>query len=80
MAAASSARGHGDQTDLTGAIHHVLATLTDVRRDTPIAELRGRIALARWLRIELAAVESLLTDAFGRRAAVEASPELSHTG
>jgi hypothetical protein len=68
VAAASVARGHGDETDLAGAVHEILATLTDVRRETSAAELSDRIALVKWLHVELAAVETLLTASYGRRA------------
>ena len=50
VAAASVGRGHGDETtDLAGAVHEILATLTDVRRETSAAELGDRIALVKWL-------------------------------
>jgi hypothetical protein len=69
VAAASVAHGHGDDPELAGAVHQILATLTDVRRDTSATELRDRIALVQWLRVELAAAETLLTARYGGRAA-----------
>ncbi len=81
VAAASVARGHGDETDLAAALHQILATLTDVRRDTSAAELRDRIALVQWLRVELAAVETLLTASYGHRAGTgEAAREPDRAG
>jgi hypothetical protein len=56
-------------TELAGAVHQVLAILTDLRSHAQIPELPDRIALVRWLRQELAAVEILLTDAYSRRTA-----------
>jgi hypothetical protein len=47
----------------------VLATLIKVRRDRsplPIERLLERLQLVQWLRGELAAVESLLTDEYDR--------------
>lgn len=68
VAAASVGRGHGDETtDLAGAVHEILTTLTDVRRETSAAELGDRIALVKWLHVELAAVETLLTSSYGHR-------------
>jgi hypothetical protein len=67
VAAASVGRRHGDDSDLAHAVHQVLATLADVRGDTPAAELIERLTLVRWLRGELAAVETLLAGAHGRR-------------
>jgi hypothetical protein len=67
VAAASVGRGRGDDRDFARAVHHVLATLTDVRGDTPAAELIERLTLVRWLRGELGAVETLLAGAHGRR-------------
>jgi hypothetical protein len=80
VAGASVARDDGDEADLAGAVHQILATLADVRRDTPATELRDRIALLQWLRVELAAVETLLTDAYGRRAGTaDATPTPGRT-
>jgi hypothetical protein len=67
VAAASVRRGHGDEADLADAVHHILATLTDIRRDTSAAELRDRVGLVQWLRVELAAVETLLTTSYAKR-------------
>ena len=67
VAAASAAPGDSDETDLAGAVHQILATLTDVRRDTSAAELRDHIALVHWRRVELAAVETLLTASYRQR-------------
>jgi hypothetical protein len=69
MAVVATASDERGGTELAGAVHQVLATLTELRSDTPSAELRERIALVQWLRRELAAVETLLTGAYGRRAA-----------
>jgi hypothetical protein len=47
----------------------VLATLIKVRRDRgplPLDRLLERLELVRWLRGELAAVETLLTDEYDR--------------
>lgn len=52
----------------------MLATLTDLRSDASVPELRDRIVLAQWLRGELAAVETLLTGACGRRAGAVPAP------
>ena len=79
MATASVGRGHGDDSELARAVHQVLATLTDVRGNTPSAELSDRLTLVRWLRGELAAVETLLTSAYGRRAA-DVAAEPDHAG
>jgi hypothetical protein len=68
VAAATVGDGHGDDTDLARAVHQVLATLTDVRADTSAADLADRLTIVRWLRDELAAVETVLTGAHGRRA------------
>jgi hypothetical protein len=73
---ATASDGRGRETQLAGAVHHVLATLTDLRTDTSVSELRDRIVLVQWLRGELAAVETLLTGAYGRRAG--ATAEASH--
>jgi hypothetical protein len=67
VAAASVGRGHGDDSDLARAVHQVLATLADVRGDTPAAEVIERLTLVRWLRSEFAVVETLLAGAYGRR-------------
>jgi len=67
VAAASVRRGHGDKADLADAVHHILATLTDIPHDTSAAEFRDRVALVQWLRVELAAVETLLTTSYARR-------------
>lgn len=81
VAAASAARGHGDETDPAGAMHQILATLTDVRRDASAAELRDRIALVQWLRVELAAVEALPTASYSHRAGTaEATREPDRAG
>ena len=81
VAAATVARGNGDETDLAGAVHEILATLTDVRRDTSAAELRDRIALVQRLHVELAAVETLLTASYRHRAGTaEATREPDRAG
>ncbi len=81
MVAASVGLGPGDDSELARAVHKVLAVLTDVRGDTPAAELDDRLALVRWLRGELAAVETLLTGAYGRRAgAGDVGREPDHAG
>ena len=68
MATTAGERDTG--TELAGAVHQVLAILTDLRSSHAQApELPDRIALVRWLRQELAAVEILLTDAYSRRTA-----------
>ena len=74
VATASVERDRGDDTELARAVHKVLATLTDVRGDTPPTELRDRIVLVRWLRNELAAAEALLTGVYGRREATSSRP------
>jgi hypothetical protein len=80
-AAASVPDGRGDETDLARAPHQILATLTDLRRDTSATELRDRIALVRCLRVELAAMKTLLTASYGRRAAAaEATGEPDQSG
>jgi hypothetical protein len=79
VATASVERGHGDDSELARAVHQVLATLTDVRGNTSSAELGDRLTLVRWLRGELAAVETLLTSAYGRRAA-DAAAEPDRAG
>jgi hypothetical protein len=56
-------------TELAGAVHQVLAILTDLRSHAQAPELSDRIALVHWLRQELAAVEILLTDAYSRTTA-----------
>jgi hypothetical protein len=66
VATAFVERGHGYDTELASAVHQVLATLTDVRGDSSAAELHDRIVLVRWLRGELAAVETLLTGVSSR--------------
>jgi hypothetical protein len=81
VAAAHVAGGRADETDLARSLHQILATLTDLRRDTSATELRDRIALVRWLRVELAAVESLLTASYGQRAAAaDATREPDRSG
>lgn len=56
-----------EDDDLAAAVHRMLATLTDLRSAAASPDvLRSRIALVRWLRQELGAVESLLTGAAGR--------------
>lgn len=51
-----------EDDELAAAVHRVLASLTDLRSAAATAEvLRSRIALVRWLRHELVAVETLLT-------------------
>jgi hypothetical protein len=70
VAAASVTHGQGDEADLAGAVHQILATLTDVRRDTSATELRDRVALVQWLRVELAAVETLLTVSHAQRSGI----------
>jgi hypothetical protein len=67
-AAPDTGGGRGDDAELAGAVHQILTTLTDVRRSTSAAELRDRIALVRWLRVELAAAETRLTTSYGQRA------------
>jgi hypothetical protein len=71
VAAASNERGQSTETELAGAVHRVLAILTDLRRDMPASELRDRMKLVRWLRGELADVETLLGGAYGRLAAAD---------
>jgi hypothetical protein len=81
VAGASVARGHDDEADLAGAVHKILATLTDLRRDTSTTELRDRLALVQWLRVELAAVETRLAASYGQRAgATDAVPPPDRTG
>jgi hypothetical protein len=80
VAAASVAGGRGDETDVAGAVHQILATLTDVRRSTSASELCDRIALVQWLRLELAAVETLLAAAHARQAAADATTEPGRAG
>ena len=81
VAAASVARGHGDETDLAGAVHEILATLTDLHRETSAAGLGDRIALVQWLHVELAAVETLLPASYGHRAGTaEATREPDRAG
>jgi hypothetical protein len=72
--------GRGGGADLAGAVHQILATLTDVRRDTSPAELRDRIALVRWLRVELAAVDTRLTISYGQRGTTDTVPGGGRTG
>ena len=63
---------HASDSDekLATAVHQVLAALTDIRPSTLSADvLRDRIELTRWLRGELAAVETLLTGAYDRASA-----------
>jgi hypothetical protein len=66
---ATAADGRDTGTELAGAVHQVLAILTDLRSEAQALELPDRIALVQWLRLELAAVETLLTDAYNRQAA-----------
>ena len=70
VAAASVRRRRGDEADLASAVHQILATLTDMRRDTSATELRDRVALVQWLRVELAAVETLLTASYAQRSGI----------
>lgn len=56
-----------DDDELAGAVHRVLATLTDLRSAAVTPEVLGsRIALVQWLRHELVAVETRLTTAYQR--------------
>jgi hypothetical protein len=80
VAAASVARIPGDESDLARALHRILAALTDVRGDTSSGELGDRIPVEQWLRVELTAVETLLTATFGRRTAADATPEAGQNG
>ena len=65
MTATPNSHATADETDLTAAVHQVLTSLTHVRRGEPLApeRRRDRIELIRWLRRELAEVESLLVAA-----------------
>jgi hypothetical protein len=75
VAGASVTRGHGDEADLAGTVNQILATLTDMRRHTSATELRDRVALVQWLRVELAAVETLLTASSAQRSGIaDATP------
>jgi hypothetical protein len=81
VAAASVRRGHGDDADLADAVHQILATLTDLRRDTSASELRDRVALVQWLRVELAAVETLLMASYAQRSGIaDATPRPAQPG
>lgn len=63
----SSVTTPSDDDELAGAVHRVLATLTDLRSASVTSEvLRSRIALVQWLRHELVAVETRLTTAYQR--------------
>jgi hypothetical protein len=62
VATVSDEGNRGTEAELAGSVHRVLAILTDRRADVLEPELGDRIALVRWLRGELAAVEKLLTD------------------
>lgn len=56
-----------EDDDLAAAVHCVLATLSDLRSSAAMPDvLLSRIMLVRWLRQELGAVETLLTDAAAR--------------
>ena len=72
---ATASGGRGRDTELAGAVYQVLATLTDLRSTTSAPELRDRIMLVQWLRGELAAVETLLTGAYGRRTGPVPDPD-----
>jgi hypothetical protein len=72
VATASDEQQHGSDTELAGAVHLVLATLTDLRTDMPVTQLQDRIALVQWLQDELVAVETLLVSVQGRRTATTA--------
>ena len=51
-----------EDDDLAAAVHRMLTSLTDLRTAAAKPEvLANRLALVRWLRQELVAVESLLT-------------------
>ena len=65
-----------EETALTAAVHHVLTSLTHVRRGTPLSpqRLRARLELVRWLRRELAEVEVMLVDGSNRPTAAPAPP------
>lgn len=55
--------------DLATSLHRVLATLINTREDRnplPAERLRERLELVRWLRGELAAVETLLTTEYDK--------------
>jgi len=81
VAAASVRRGNGDDADLADAVHQILATLTDLRRDISASELRDRVALVQWLRVELAAVETLLTASYAQRSgSADATPTPAQPG
>lgn len=63
---AAGDQGSGDAV-LARAVHDVLATLSRVRGTTDTPELlQDRIALVRWLRLELSEVETLLVREHGR--------------
>jgi hypothetical protein len=68
VAAASDRPEQPGEAELADALHKVPATLADLRADPVPSELRERLALFRWLRSGLAAVELLLSDAHGRSA------------
>jgi hypothetical protein len=72
VATASDEQQHGSDTELAGAVHQVLATLTDLRTDMPVTQLQDRIALVQWLQDELVAVETLLVGVQSRRTAATA--------
>ncbi|HEV7653450.1 MAG TPA: hypothetical protein VGP36_01760 [Mycobacteriales bacterium] len=72
------ATGNGERdvdSELAAAVHQVLTTLTDLRSEVRAHELSDRIALVRWLRQELTAVETLLTGVYGRRAGEAHGPD-----
>ena len=59
-----------EDDELAAAVHRVLTSLTDLRSAAATPEVLGsRIALVRWLRHELVAVEALLTGVSERAAA-----------
>jgi hypothetical protein len=73
VATESDKSGQSAEPELAGAVHTMLAILTDLRRDMPAAELQDRIALVRWLRGELTDVEALLGRVHGRLAGAVAA-------
>lgn len=61
-----------EDDDLAAAVHRMLTSLTDLRSAaTTPAVLTERLALVRWLRQELVAVETLLTGVSERAGAAD---------
>ncbi len=67
MATESGPAGRDSGAELAAAVHQVLAILTDLSSDARPLKLTERVALVRWPRQELGAVDALLISVSARR-------------